>query len=346
MDKQTPLVGIGMLVLGVAIGWTVKPGAPSPQLAETPAANPPAASVPAPSPTPAPAAETPPPGKRALREPSVKKEATGPSEKQLKQAARMQGEMAKMMTSRQRSKFEKYIQRISENVDLTEAQKASLTTWLDERMKKLEEMDFTDPASMEGMTDLVGGLSDKAIDDQLASTFTAEQKEAFGVFKEKEIQTKVDSAALKSLSQLQGVVDFEEGQRDEVYKILSAEAEKRILQEQEKPDAAAMFTEGMGIEMDPYGLGLQQAMSDAFIEVSSSGTAPDQKAAAQSMREIIDKRINDKVEQLRPVLNEKQLEQYRSELKTKGLGVFGTALMGMEGGDPKSPQLDIEIPVQ
>ncbi|MCU0748542.1 MAG: hypothetical protein MUF13_03250 [Akkermansiaceae bacterium] len=348
MDKQTPLVGIGMLVLGVAIGWTVKPSAASPQLAETPAANPPVASAPAPSPTPAPAVEAPPPGKRAIREPSVKKEPAGPSEKQLKQAARMQGEMAKMMTSRQRSKFEKYIQRISENVDLTEAQKASLTTWLDERMKKLEEMDFTDPGSMEGMTDLVGGLSDKAIDDQLASTFTAEQKEAFGVFKEKEIQTKVDSAALKSLSQLQGVVTFEEGQRDEVYKILSAEAEKRILQEQEKPDAAAMFTEGMGIEMDPYGLGLQQAMTDAMTARATSGdkTPPDLKSTTQSMREIIDKRINDKVEQLRPVLNEKQLEQYRSELKTKGLGVFGTALMGMEGGDPKTQQLDIEIPVQ
>lgn len=346
MEKHPLLFGFGLFVLGVAIGWTVKPGPPAKEFAAAPPADSPAASAPAPSPSPTLAAETPPPGKRALREPSVKKEPSGPTEKELKQATRMQGEMTKMMATRQRSKFEKYIQRISENVNLTEAQKASLTTWLDGRMKKLEEMDFTDPSSMEGMTDLVGGLSDKAIDEQLAATLTAEQKEAFGVFKEKEFQTKVDSAALKSLSQLQGVVDFEEGQRDEVYKILTAEAEKRILQEQEKPDAAAIFTEGMGIEMDPYGLGLQQAMSDAFIDGSKTGAALDQKAAAQSMREIIDKRIDEKVEQLRPVLNDKQLEQYRTELKTKGLGVFGTALMGMEGGDPKSPQLDIEIPVQ
>jgi hypothetical protein len=213
-------------------------------------------------------------------------------------------------------------------------------------MTKLADMDFSNPESLEGMTDLVGGLSDKAIHDQLAATLTDEQKTAFNAFKEKEIQTKVDSAALKSLSQLQGVVDFEEGQRDEVYKILSTEAEKRILQEQEKPDPTAMFTEGMGIEMDPYGLGLQQAMTDAITERAKSGEATDTKATTQTMREIIDTRINEKVEQLRPVLNEKQLEQYRSELKTKGLGVFGTALMGMEGEGPNPAGAEIVIPAQ
>jgi len=347
MDKNTPLVGIGMLALGVAIGWSLKSGNPTPEVAgPVPPATvnkPPAAPA---QPAPIAASEAPPPGKRAVREPSVKKPVTEPTEEQKAQVSRMQGEMTKLMTTRQRSKFDKYLQRISENVNLTETQKAAMAGWIDERMKKIGEMDFSDPKSIEGMGDVMGGLSDKAIDDQLAATLTDEQKTAFSAFKEKEIQTKVDSAALKSLSQLQGAIDFEEGQRDEVYKILSAEAEKRVLQEQEKPDPTAMFTEGMGIEMDPYGLGLQQAMTDAITERAESGAATDSKATAQTMREIIDKRINEKVEQLRPVLNEKQLEQYSSELKTKGLGVFGTALMGMEGAGPNDEGAGFAIPVQ
>lgn len=353
MDKNTPLVGIGMLALGVAIGWSIKSGTTAKHESLPPIDTPVAAATnsttASPPVTEIAANDTPPPGKRAIREPSLKKptvEPAEPTEQQKKQVAQMQGEMTKLMTTRQRAKFEKYIQRISENVNLTDTQKTEMTAWLNERMKKLGEMDFSNPESLEGMTDIVGGLSNKAIDDQLAATLTDEQKAAFNTFKEKEIQTKVDSAALKSLSQLQGVIDFEEGQRDEVYKILSTEAEKRILQEQEKPDPTAMFTEGMGIEMDPYGLGLQQAMTDAITERAKSGEATDPKAATRTMREIIDNRINEKVEQLRPVLSEKQLEQYRSELKTKGLGVFGTALMGMEGEGPTHDEGDFVVPVQ
>jgi hypothetical protein len=331
MDKNTLLVGTGMLVLGMAIGWSVKPDAAAPKAVESP----PAAAVTKPSAAPpvqVAAAEIPPPGKRALRVPTVKTPADEADEEVKKQAAHIQGEMTKLMTGRQRAKFENYIQRISDNVDLTEPQKASLTAWLDKSMEKLGEMDFTNPESLSGITDLVEGMSEKALDDQLATSLTEKQKEAFDAFKEKEFQTKVDSSALKRLSQLQSVVDFEEGQRDEVYKILSEAAGERIRREQEKPDPSAMFTEGMGIDMDPYDLGLQQAMSESMTENALAGEKMDSKLAAQAMRETIDKRIDEKVEQLRPVLNDKQLEQYRTELKTKGLGVFGTVLMSM-GGD-------------
>ena len=339
MDKNTPLVGIGMLALGVAIGWSVKPDAtvrkaaesPSPEIVSKPSSPPPAQVA---------VAEPPPPGKRALREPSVKKPADEPSEDAKKQATRIQGEMAKMMSGRQRAKFETYIQRISDNVNLTDPQKASLTAWLDESMKKLGEMDFSKPESLTSITDLVGGISEKAIDDQLAAALTDEQKVAFNAFKEKEYQTKVDSSALKSLSKLQSVVDFEDGQRDEVYKILSEAAGEKVRREQEKPDPSAMFTEGMGFDMDPYDLGLQQAMTESMTELTQSGGKMDSKVAAKGMREIIDKRIDEKVEQLRPVLNEKQLEQYRSELKTKGLGVFGTALMSMDGDESGADSSD------
>ncbi len=56
---------------------------------------------------------------------------------------------------------------------------------------------------------------------------------------------------------------------------------------------------------------------------------------AKNMRELIDKRIEEKINQLRPVLNDKQLARYREELKSKGMGIYGTAIMGMEATQPK-----------
>jgi hypothetical protein len=259
-----------------------------------------------------------------------------PSEADMEQAKEMQGEMTKVMIGRQRTKFEQHLKRLEETVGLTADQKAKMTAWLDERMKKIEGVDFTKAESMSGLTDLMGGgLSTKTMEDELAKSLTTEQQTAFTAFKEKDLQTKVDSAALKNLSQLQGIIEFEEGQRDEVYKILSAAAEEKLLKAEEKPDPTALFTEGMGIEMDPYDLGLQSAMSEAMEDLMKPGANTDQKKIAQSMREIIDKRINDKVEKLRPVLNEKQLEQYRAELKAKGPGIYGTALMGIREPETK-----------
>jgi hypothetical protein len=331
---NTLLVGIIMLGIGIAVGWIAKPSSSKtkPAIAAS-VTEKETDSKPEPS-TPPPAAV--PPGKRALREPTVKKPASMQSEADMERAKEMQGEMTKAMVGRQRTKYEQHLKRLEDTVGLTADQKAKMTAWLDERMKKIEGVDFTKAESMSGLTDLMGGgLSTKTMEDELAKSLTAEQQTAFTAFKEKDLQTKVDSAALKNLSQLQGIIEFEEGQRDEVYKILSTAAEEKLLKAEEKPDPTALFTEGMGIEMDPYDLGLQSAMSEAMEDLMKPGANTDQKKIAQSMREIIEKRINGKVEKLRPVLNEKQLEQYRAELKAKGPGLYGTALMGISEPETK-----------
>ena len=77
---------------------------------------------------------------------------------------------------------------------------------------------------------------------------------------------------------------------------------------------------------------MTESMGDPAAMQEATG---DQKKMVQKLREVIDKRIDAKVELLRPVLNDKQLEQYRTELKTKGLGVYGTVLSGMEAGSGK-----------
>ena len=115
-----------------------------------------------------------------------------------------------------------------------------------------------------------------------------------------------------------------------MYKLLSEGAETTLKTEDEKPDVSKMFTEGMGIEMDPYDLGLQHVMTTVMADDKNLTEAAGQKEVAKKIRAAFDERIEAKVELLRPVLNEKQLGQYRTELKTKGLGVYGNMLSGME----------------
>lgn len=161
-------------------------------------------------------------------------------------------------------------------------------------------------------------LSTKSFDNELTKLLTDDQKTDLATITDKERQTKIDSTALKSLAKLQTAIEFQEGQRDEVYKILTAAAEKKILAESQQPDLLGLQLNGFDIDMDPYDLGLMQAMT----ELQASPGQP-----AKTMQEIVDERIKSKVDELRPVLNADQLEQYRAELKSKGPGLLGDALM-------------------
>jgi len=321
-----------MLGLGFAIGWVAKPVPAASQAAvektrqaperkETTIAK--AEAEPAAS------------GKRANREPA-KEKTDSAKDKQMEQGRKMQAEMTKQMMERQRTKMLQHIDKLAETLGLTDAQKKPLVDWLEANLGKMEKMDFSNPDSMKDMMEVMKTLTPKALQDQLAPSLTEEQKVALADFTEREHRTKVDAAALKSLSKLQGVVEFSEGQRDQVYEILAAGADTSLRARDEKPDPTSFFMEGMGMDMDPYDLGLQSAMTDMMgddpAEFAKNG---DQKEMAKRLREVFDKKIDAKVEALRPALNEKQLEQYRTELKTKGLGFYGTMLMGLEGAAEK-----------
>jgi len=332
--KNSIVVGVLMLGLGFAIGWIAKP---VPVSEEKPVAE---LSNRRPEPVSTNTAENSPAREpRPAREPVTKaaSNAFAPTEAQMTQAKNMQSEMSKAMVKRMRTKFEQHIEKLAENLNLSAAQKSALIDSLDERMKKMEALDFTDPKSMEGMTDTLKEMTTEAIEAQLEPSLSEEQKTAFADFKDREHRGKVDTAALKSLSKLQGVVEFDEGQRDEVYKILLEDAEASASAKSDTPDVAKMMTEGMGIELDPYDLGLEKIMADSMGANASklhTGSADEKKTAAQSMREAFNQQIDAKVERLKPVLNEKQLEQYRTELSTKGLGVYGPMINALDPGNP------------
>lgn len=326
MNRNHGMLGLLIFVLGVAVGWVsrgipqMETDGPSKQTsasvpAKVSSGSPSGNDTPAPSPV---------PGKRAIRETTPKKEKNVVFDPDSKEAKEMQDRVGKMMANRKRTSLEQRIQKLAESLNLTEDQKSKLTAWVDERVGKLESSNLMDPtASAEAMK----AASEAGLDEKLAENLTEDQKAAFAGFKEREKQAKIDSMALKSLSQLQGVIDFEEGQRDEVYKILSQFAEERLQKSASSPLSEMSMMGDFGVDIDPYGLGIQEAMQEAF---KPEEMEKNPQAWRTGMQGIIDKCINDKVEKLRPVLNDKQLEQYRAELKNKGAGMFGGALLGDE----------------
>lgn len=327
------------LAVGIAVGWlsrgAVGSGDGNPKVTDVNQAK---ATVTSTSTTDKEQAPPPGPGKRPTREAAPKKsDETGSgtmihlSATQIKE---IQKQQIKALTERQRAKLQQRIDKLAESIPLTAAQKAHLMAWLDERTGKAESMSTEDTAKPGAENDLMKSLSSKALDDQLSGSLTDDQKTALAGLNEHETQAKTDSAALKSLSLLQGAIDLEEGQRDAVYKILSDAAAARIQKEANNPSSSGMSVGGSEIDMDPYGLGIQDAMQQAFIAAGGdgSGNPPDRQKLADTFSNLINQQIDNQVNQLRPVLNDKQLAQYRSELESKGAGVFGGALMGGGGG--------------
>lgn len=336
MNRNYGMLGLLIFVLGVAVGWVSRgiPQTGTDGLTKQAAPSVPAKVSSAAASGNESTAPSQVPGKRAIRETAPKKETSIVIDPDSKEAKEMQNRVGKMIANRKRTALEQRITKLAESLNLTEDQKSKLMAWVDERIGKLESSNMMDPIAS---ADSLKAASDAGLDEKLAENLTEDQKAAFVGFKEREKQTKIDSMALKSLSQLQGVIDFEEGQRDQVYKILSESAEERLQKVASSPLSEMSMMGDFGVDIDPYGLGIQEAMQEAFnpgeIEKNPEGWKT-------GMQGVIDKCINDKIEKLRPVLSEKQLEQYRAELKNKGAGMFSGALLG----DEESHDTTIVIP--
>ncbi len=198
------------------------------------------------------------------------------------------------------------IDKLAGALELTDVQKANLHSWLD----KLGED-----------ADAMRSVTNKQLEEQLLATLTGKQKIALDTLKSRETRSRIQAEALKSLSQMQGVIDFEEDQQDAVYKILNDAAVAKITEENKKSDLLQILDNRMGYDSDPYNLGIEDAFTEAY-----SGEETDRKQAEENLRDIMNQRIEAKVNQLRPVLNDKQLAQYRTELKNKGAGSLEMAI--------------------
>ena len=93
----------------------------------------------------------------------------------------------------------------------------------------------------------------------------------------------------------------------------------------------SVMTDGMGIDLDLEDLGISGAFD--MNDVTASGEQPNQADIMSKMKESRAKRVEEKVEALRPILNETQLETYRKNLESQSGGILGGMFGGFGGGD-------------
>ena len=206
MSKNSSLVLILMLVVGAAIGWFLRSGAADDRIGNDKGR---------PNPSVVPRAarsgdehseNAPVTGKRAIREVPPEKPVDAiaqmlqPGSEAMKD---MQSQAIKMMAAQRRAKLQQRIDKLAAALGLTDAQKVGLQSWLDERIAKMESMSIEDMGKLGDDGDLMKSLTNQALEEQLAATLTEEQKTALAVFKTRDTQSRIDSAALKSLSQMQ-----------------------------------------------------------------------------------------------------------------------------------------------
>ena len=245
------------------------------------------------------------------------------------QAREMGNRMEQMFRKRQQAKLDARIAKLVSQLNLTPTQEAALRKAASDRMSSFGEMmkGDVDPSKISEM------LKADVIDEALADILTPEQQEELEAVKKREIANKVEAQALKELAKLSNL-DLTQEQKDAAYDILYKDAEASVGNETPATGIVSMITEGFGIELDSDTLGVATAMIPDIGDIESGEVEQDPQAMMAKAQENMNKRIDDKVEAMRPVLNDSQLNQYRKDLELKSGGIFGGLLNGFgAGGD-------------
>jgi hypothetical protein len=243
------------------------------------------------------------------------------------QAREMGNRMEQMFRKRQQAKLDARIAKLVSQLNLTPTQEAALRKTAADRMSSFGEMmkGDVDPSKIGEM------LKADFIDEALADILTPEQQEELEAVKKREIANKVEAQALKDLAKL-STLDLTQEQKDAAYDILYKDAEASVGNETAATGIVSMFTEGLGIELDSDTLTVATAMIPDIGGIESSEVEQDPQAMMAKAQENMTKRIDDKVEAMRPVLNDSQLTQYRKDLELKSGGIFGGLLNGFGAG--------------
>lgn len=330
-----PLVPIVCLTAGVALGWFGRPliGSKSePTLTAAPASA--TANHSSEARASSDTAEKPSERSSSRRTPSDNSEAKAKEREKMKEAGKKQQQMmAKRMTDIQRKKFEARLAKLTADLNLTPEQQAQVKAGMEKRFEKMGELfSFDGEPDGEKMKSLTDLMKADGLDEATASVLTEDQKKDYADFKGKERQNRVESRALKDLGNITTALELSPEQRDGVYQVLSDEAAKRE-DNQKTGGLMSMFTEGMGIQIDDE-LGVQDLMQEQMeAQMGGGRNGVDMGDMQKKLRESVKLRTEQRLEALRPHLNESQIKQYQAHLEAKSAG-----MLNMFGGGAEEPE--------
>lgn len=245
----------------------------------------------------------------------------------LRQIEEAQAKQAEVIKRGLRSKLEHRIARIVEELGLTDAQAQALKTHVETTLESfdggmLEGMDG--PPDPEKIGALAALLKGEGLAEVLGAALSGDQRQGLEGVLERERRNNIEARALKDLSKLQRTLDLEPGQRDQVYAVLMDDAEEWLGRQSDTDLVMREMMSGMGMEMD-FG---DMDMSMVFGQDTDT---TDPAEMMRRMRDAQEQQLEARVERLRPVLDEPQLERYRESLESQG-GLFQMMIDETEEG--------------
>lgn len=303
------------LLVGVGIGWLVKPAGET-----APTATQVSRETKIERPQPAVAASEATAPDHGRTKPAVRTLAMGSGQEIPKEAREMQDKMATAMADSQRKKDDRQIAELVEKLGLDAAQQAKLTAFFEKRRAAITGMfsgDGSTPPDFKAM-------GDDQLDKLMAATLTADQGKTYAALKEAERNKKVESQALKDLAKLNSMIDLRPDQKDAVYQILCEDAGTKVDNAAKSGMGGMMAMMGgdLGVDLDMDTLGIH----DSIQVVGEEGApATDGASIRERILEQQQKRTDAQVKRMESVLDAKQLEAYRERLETKG-SMFGSMI--------------------
>ena len=197
-------------------------------------------------------------------------------------------QIKQQMVNKEREKFENRFAKLTTELNLSPEQQAKIRATMEKSLKKMAADETKDLSELK-KTDGLDEVTAAALDEEQMASFTA--------IKAKERQNRIDSKALKSLAELTPVLDLNEEQKDAVYGVLSEQAAKQQDGERASGMIGAPNSEGT----------VSRAMVDSEL--------PDSILDHLMSPDDLKKRNEGKIEAMRSVLNEQQLQQYITHLE-------------------------------
>lgn len=206
------------------------------------------------------------------------------------------------MQERQTKRTEERIARLKEKLGLDAAQEAKLRDFF----KQQEAASIV--SGENGSIRMSKPGNGASLDDFLKDLLTDPQEESYAQLKETERNQRIEARTLREMASLTQSVDLRPDQRDAAY---------AILQEQAKSDAESGAPMAMiaGALMPPPGLEEGAAVDSVVSFKVAGGAGGDDGAAMDSLRQQQQAQIDEKVNRMSGVLDEKQLAQYRASLE-------------------------------
>ncbi len=233
-----------------------------------------------------------------------------------------------MMKRRQMSNAKLRIKKLSAQLKLTPEQEKAL-----QKAAADFKIDFSSMTTGNFNPSQLSGAD--AFESTLDDILSEEQKDDYEDLKKRELANRIESRALQELAQI-SELDLSQEQKDLAYELFYQQSEK-LLNSGNPTDNFALSLSGQGInQADIVGI----EMTPEGLPLSPDGPNSTQAGRQQILEQFQadqERRRNEKVDLLRPILNESQIEQYRESLAAQQPPIMDFSdAMFIDGQEPST----------